>query len=35
MEDEQITEYVAKLESNIGTTINESAFAQVTGENNN
>ena len=35
MEDEQITEYVAKLETNIGTSINESAFAQVTGENNN
>ena len=35
LEDEQITEYVSKLETNIGTSINESAFAQVTGENNN
>lgn len=32
--DEQIAEYVTKLESNIGTTINEAAFAQVTGANN-
>ncbi len=32
--DEQIAEYVTKLESNIGTSINESAFAQVTGANN-
>ena len=31
--DEQIAEYVTKLESNIGTTINENAFAQVTGAN--
>ena len=31
--DEQIAEYVTKLESDIGTTINESAFAQVTGAN--
>jgi peptidyl-prolyl cis-trans isomerase D len=29
--DEQIAEYVTKLESDIGTTINEVAFAQVTG----
>ncbi len=35
LEDEQITEYVSKLQSNIGTSINESAFAQVSGENNN
>lgn len=35
LEDEQITEYVSKLETNIGTSINESALAQVTGENNN
>jgi peptidyl-prolyl cis-trans isomerase D len=35
MEDEQIAEYVAKLETNIGTSINESAFAQVAGDNNN
>ena len=32
--DEQIAEYVTKLESDIGTTINEAAFAQVTGANN-
>ena len=31
--DEQIAEYVTKLESDIGTTINDSAFAQVTGAN--
>jgi peptidyl-prolyl cis-trans isomerase D len=35
MEDEQIAQYVAKLESEIGTTINEAAFAQVTGANSN
>ncbi len=32
--DELLAEYVTKLESDIGTTINESAFAQVTGANN-
>jgi peptidyl-prolyl cis-trans isomerase D len=32
--DELLAEYVTKLESNIGTTINEGAFAQVTGANN-
>jgi peptidyl-prolyl cis-trans isomerase D len=32
--DEQISQYVIKLESEIGTTINEAAFAQVTGANN-
>ena len=32
--DEQIAQYVAKLETEIGTTINEAAFAQVTGANN-
>jgi len=32
--DEQIAEYVTKLETNIGTTINEAAFSQVTGANN-
>jgi peptidyl-prolyl cis-trans isomerase D len=31
LSDEQISEYVTKLEANIGTTINEAAFAQVTG----
>ena len=33
--DEQIAEYVTKLETDIGTTINQSAFAQVTGANSN
>jgi peptidyl-prolyl cis-trans isomerase D len=32
--DEQVAQYVTKLESNIGTTINQAAFAQVTGANN-
>lgn len=31
--DEQVAEYVATLEKNIGTSINEEAFAQVTGAN--
>jgi peptidyl-prolyl cis-trans isomerase D len=34
LEDEQIAQYVGKLEKDIGTTINESAFAQVTGASN-
>jgi peptidyl-prolyl cis-trans isomerase D len=34
LEDEGIAQYVTKLESNIGTTINEAAFAQVTGASN-
>jgi peptidyl-prolyl cis-trans isomerase D len=34
MTDEQVGQYVTKLESDIGTTINEAAFAQVTGANN-
>jgi peptidyl-prolyl cis-trans isomerase D len=33
--DEQIAQYVTKLESTIGTSVNEAAFAQVTGANNN
>jgi peptidyl-prolyl cis-trans isomerase D len=33
--DEQVALYVAKLEKEIGTTINEAAFAQVTGASNN
>jgi peptidyl-prolyl cis-trans isomerase D len=33
--DEQIGQYVTKLETDIGTSINEAAFAQVTGANNN
>jgi peptidyl-prolyl cis-trans isomerase D len=32
--DEQIAQYVTKLEADIGTTINQAAFAQVTGANN-
>src|SRR5271156_1009187 len=35
LSDELISQYVVKLESEIGTTINEAAFAQVTGANNN
>ena len=35
LEDEQIAQYVTKLESNIGTTINEAALAQVTGASGN
>jgi peptidyl-prolyl cis-trans isomerase D len=35
MSDEQVAQYVAKLEKNVGTTINEAGFAQVTGANNN
>jgi peptidyl-prolyl cis-trans isomerase D len=33
--DEQLAQYVTKLESVIGTSINQAAFAQVTGANNN
>jgi peptidyl-prolyl cis-trans isomerase D len=32
--DEQIAQYVTKLETEIGTSINQAAFAQVTGANN-
>ncbi|TMJ81295.1 MAG: peptidyl-prolyl cis-trans isomerase, partial [Alphaproteobacteria bacterium] len=32
--DEQVAQYVTKLEADIGTTINHTAFAQVTGANN-
>ncbi len=35
LNDELISQYVVKLELEIGTTINEAAFAQVTGANNN
>ena len=35
MNDEQVAQYVTKLEKDIGTTINEAAVAQVTGANNN
>ena len=31
--DEQVASYVNKLETDIGTTINQAAFAQVTGAN--
>jgi peptidyl-prolyl cis-trans isomerase D len=34
LNDELISQYVVKLESEIGTTINEAVFAQVTGANN-
>jgi peptidyl-prolyl cis-trans isomerase D len=33
--DEQVAQYVTKIESDIGTSINQAAFAQVTGANNN
>jgi peptidyl-prolyl cis-trans isomerase D len=33
--DEQIAQYVTRLETDIGTSINQSVFAQVTGANNN
>ncbi len=32
--DEQLAEYVAKIETDIGTSINQDAFAQITGANN-
>jgi peptidyl-prolyl cis-trans isomerase D len=32
--DEQVAQYVTKLEADIGTTVNQAAFAQVTGVNN-
>lgn len=32
--DEQVAQYVSKIESNIGMTVNQAAFAQVTGANN-
>jgi peptidyl-prolyl cis-trans isomerase D len=32
--DEQVAQYVNKIESVIGTSINQAAFAQVTGANN-
>jgi peptidyl-prolyl cis-trans isomerase D len=32
--DEQVAQYVTKLETDIGTTINKAAFAQITGANN-
>ena len=32
--DEQVAQYVTKIESEIGTTINQAAFAQATGVNN-
>jgi peptidyl-prolyl cis-trans isomerase D len=35
MTDEQVGQYVTRIEADIGTNINEAAFAQVTGVNNN
>jgi peptidyl-prolyl cis-trans isomerase D len=35
MTDEQLGQYVTRIEANIGTSINETAFAQVTGASNN
>jgi peptidyl-prolyl cis-trans isomerase D len=32
--DEQLAEYITRLESEIGTNVNQAAFAQVTGANN-
>jgi peptidyl-prolyl cis-trans isomerase D len=34
LSDEQLAQYVAKIETEIGTSINQAAFAQVTGANN-
>jgi peptidyl-prolyl cis-trans isomerase D len=34
MTDEQLAEYITRLESEIGTNVNQTAFAQVTGANN-
>ena len=34
LNDEQVAQYVSKIESKIGMTINQAAFAQVTGANN-
>jgi peptidyl-prolyl cis-trans isomerase D len=34
LSDEQVAQYVAKLENDIGTSINQAVFAQVTGVNN-
>ncbi|QHO79266.1 peptidylprolyl isomerase [Bradyrhizobium sp. CCBAU 051011] len=34
MNDEQVAQYITKIESIIGTSINQAAFAQVTGANN-
>ena len=35
MGDEQVAQYVARLQKDIGTTVNEAGFAQVTGASNN
>lgn len=35
LSDEQVAEYVGKVESDIGVTVNQAAFAQVTGANSN
>ncbi|NEU95692.1 peptidylprolyl isomerase [Bradyrhizobium sp. UFLA 03-164] len=34
LSDEQVAQYVSKIESDIGVTVNQAAFAQVTGANN-
>ncbi|WP_342728907.1 SurA N-terminal domain-containing protein [Bradyrhizobium sp. B097] len=34
LSDEQVAQYVAKIETDIGVTVNQAAFAQVTGANN-
>ncbi|MCC8941331.1 SurA N-terminal domain-containing protein [Bradyrhizobium sp. Arg68] len=34
LSDEQVAQYVTKIESDIGVTVNQAAFAQVTGANN-
>ena len=33
--DEELAQYITKLESDIGTNVNQAAFAQVTGANSN
>ncbi|MFB9265345.1 SurA N-terminal domain-containing protein [Bradyrhizobium erythrophlei] len=35
LSDEQVAQYVTKIESDIGVTVNQAAFAQVTGANSN
>ena len=35
LSDEDVGQYIAKLETEIGTTVNQAAVAQVTGANSN
>jgi peptidyl-prolyl cis-trans isomerase D len=35
LSEEEVAQYVTKLEKDVGTSINEAAFAQVTGANSN